>query len=545
MALAADVPRWAKAATRCTGTRMTAAMVNTVRGRDLITAKAPSSRSDSVIGRSGTGSRGGALRGVGEVGSSESTRSSRGTGRPGAGSPPPSWPCDVLSGAAQPCCSTNVVPSVPIRADGAGDERPLLPVRPPHLRQPDPARPRSGSVGRLSAWTASGHRPTATASPRCTTTGTPTSPTPRPASSCSPSWPAPPRPPATAGPSACSSSGSAPAGWRCPWRPAGCRSPASTRPPRCWPGWRPSPAPIGSTLVVGDMADLDEVLPPAGPEPGSVAFALAFAAYNTLFNLPTGEAQRGVRPGRGRSPGAGRTARDRGLRAGRRPDGEARRRGRQPHRRHRAGAHRHRARPRPPDHHRSARADHRGRRPAATVAGALPAARTSSTRSPPRPASSSSTGGPTGGGRRSMTPARCTCRSTVERREPTPPQPAQRPLGHRRHRAGHPPGGLRPTPVAGRDRPEPAVPVLPRQRGGHAARARDLRPRRVVARAGRAQPLSRLLRRRRDGGHPHRAGVRAGAGQRHPRGAGADPQARHRMGRARRHGRRSGHGRDP
>jgi SAM-dependent methyltransferase len=45
--------------------------------------------------------------------------------------------------------------------------------------------------------------------------------------------------------------------------------------------------------IVGDMAALDEVLPPAdpGPGPGSVAFALAFAAYNTLYNLPTDAAQ--------------------------------------------------------------------------------------------------------------------------------------------------------------------------------------------------------------------------------------------------------------
>jgi len=45
-------------------------------------------------------------------------------------------PGDALSGAAQPCCSTYVVPSVPIRADGTGDERPLLPAAHHDRRQP-------------------------------------------------------------------------------------------------------------------------------------------------------------------------------------------------------------------------------------------------------------------------------------------------------------------------------------------------------------------------------------------------------------------------
>ncbi|MGZ4693191.1 MAG: class I SAM-dependent DNA methyltransferase [Acidimicrobiales bacterium] len=45
-------------------------------------------------------------------------------------------------------------------------------------------------------------------------------------------------------------------------------------------------------IVVGDMADLDAVLPRAAiDDQGNGAFALAFAAYNTLFNLPTVEAQ--------------------------------------------------------------------------------------------------------------------------------------------------------------------------------------------------------------------------------------------------------------
>ncbi len=43
-------------------------------------------------------------------------------------------------------------------------------------------------------------------------------------------------------------------------------------------------------VVLGDMADLDAVL--GRPAPGDAGFALAFAAYNTLFNLPTAEAQR-------------------------------------------------------------------------------------------------------------------------------------------------------------------------------------------------------------------------------------------------------------
>ena len=38
------------------------------------------------------------------------------------------------------------------------------------------------------------------------------------------------------------------------------------------------------------MADLDAVLGP--PAPDAAGFALAFAAYNTLFNLPTVDAQR-------------------------------------------------------------------------------------------------------------------------------------------------------------------------------------------------------------------------------------------------------------
>ena len=89
------------------------------------------------------------------------------------------------------------------------------------------------------------------------------------------------------------------------------------------------------------------------------------------------------------------------------------------------------------------------------------------------------------------------------------------------------------------------MPVLPRQRGGHAAGARDLRRRRLVAGAGGAQPLPRVLGRRADGGQQPRAGVHAGAGQRHPRGAGAHPRARRRLGRPRRQRRRAGDGRHP
>jgi SAM-dependent methyltransferase len=43
-------------------------------------------------------------------------------------------------------------------------------------------------------------------------------------------------------------------------------------------------------VVLGDMADLDEAL--GRPAPGGDGFALAFAAYNTLFNLPSAGAQR-------------------------------------------------------------------------------------------------------------------------------------------------------------------------------------------------------------------------------------------------------------
>ena len=42
-------------------------------------------------------------------------------------------------------------------------------------------------------------------------------------------------------------------------------------------------------VVLGDMADLDAAL---GPVPGGPSFTLAFAAYNTLFNLPSAAAQR-------------------------------------------------------------------------------------------------------------------------------------------------------------------------------------------------------------------------------------------------------------
>lgn len=50
-------------------------------------------------------------------------------------------------------------------------------------------------------------------------------------------------------------------------------------------------------VVVGDMAQLDDLLPrPEGGattgSTGGAGFALAFAAYNTLFNLPSSDAQR-------------------------------------------------------------------------------------------------------------------------------------------------------------------------------------------------------------------------------------------------------------
>jgi SAM-dependent methyltransferase len=44
------------------------------------------------------------------------------------------------------------------------------------------------------------------------------------------------------------------------------------------------------TVVVGDMAELDALLPLTGDD--RPRYALAFAAYNTLFNLPTADTQR-------------------------------------------------------------------------------------------------------------------------------------------------------------------------------------------------------------------------------------------------------------
>ncbi len=55
------------------------------------------------------------------------------------------------------------------------------------------------------------------------------------------------------------------------------------------------PGADGIEIVVGDMADLDAVLPrPAADSTstGDTGFTLAFAAYNTFFNLPSAQAQR-------------------------------------------------------------------------------------------------------------------------------------------------------------------------------------------------------------------------------------------------------------
>ena len=229
------------------------------------------------------------------------------------------------------------------------------------------------------------------------------------------------------------------------------------------------------------------------------------------------------------------------------PDGAARRRRRQPHGGRRARAHAPPCttptpRPSPASTCRSPTAGVRLR----PVAGALPAAGPARRARRRRPASSSSTAGPTGSGPPFDDTARCTSRSTVERREPAPPQPAQRPLGHRRHRAGHPAGRLRAPPAAGRDRAEPPVPVLPRPRGGHAAGARDLRPRRLVAGAGRAQPLPRVLRAPGEM-EVTRIGpvfVQAPANGIHEVLV-LTPEPRHRLGRARRQGRRARDGRHP
>jgi hypothetical protein len=83
---------------------MAPAMPKTVRGRDLITRKAPSSKSDRVIGRSGTGSSGTALGAVVPGSGLSPARARDGDGP--AGSDGLSGRAQPASGAGPPCGST-------------------------------------------------------------------------------------------------------------------------------------------------------------------------------------------------------------------------------------------------------------------------------------------------------------------------------------------------------------------------------------------------------------------------------------------------------
>ena len=146
---------------------------------------------------------------------------------------------------------------------------------------------------------------------------------------------------------------------------------------------------------------------------------------------------------------------------------------------------------------------------------------------------------------RSMSTAPRRWRCTFGRREPAAAEPPERPLGDGRHRTGLAPGRLRPPPAPGGDGTGAAVPVLPWQRGIHPAGAGDLRARRRLAGAGGAQPLPGVQRLGSADHHRAGPGVRAGARQRHPRGAGHRPRAPPRLGRTRRQAGGPGHGRHP
>ena len=76
----------------------------------------------------------------------------------------------------------------------------------------------------------------------------------------------------------------------------------------------------------------------------------------------------------------------------------------------------------------------------------------------------------------------------------------------------------------------PSLPVLPRQRGGHPARPRDLRAHRALARPGRAEPLPRLRGRRALRRGQPRPGLHPGLRRRHPRDPDLLPRARRHLG---------------
>ena len=88
---------------------------------------------------------------------------------------------------------------------------------------------------------------------------------------------------------------------------------ASTPARRCWRDWRGATPAGSSTAIHGDMS----TTLPDGP------FALVFAAYNTLFNLVDDGAQARCFASVADRLAAGRTVRDRGLRARRAADGAA------------------------------------------------------------------------------------------------------------------------------------------------------------------------------------------------------------------------------
>ena len=109
--------------------------------------------------------------------------------------------------------------------------------------------------------------------------------------------------------------------------------------------------------------------------------------------------------------------------------------------------------------------------------------------------------------------------------ESAPAQPAHGALGHRRRRAGIATRRAHLPSAAGGVRPVAPVPLLPRQRGGHPTRPRDLRPGRHLARARRPEPVPRLRGQRAPARAEPRAGVHAGVGQRRARGARVQPGA--------------------
>ena len=338
------------------------------------------------------------------------------------------------------------------------------------------------------------------------------------------------------------------AGWRSRWPPAGWRSTASTRPPQMLARLRDKPGAEAIHLTTGDMADLALVDPPE--------FTVVFVAFNTLFNLATAAQQQRclervatlLAPdglfvveafvpadddhGSALVGHAAPHLRRRGGAGGRASHDERDQTitGQHVHLTE-AG---HPAAPLAPPLRRSARARRHGgggRARARVAARGLGGdARSVPTRASTCPAIAAVTSEP--------------C-SPPAPYEPAPAQPAHGALGHRRGRAGLATWGAHLPAAAGGGRPVAEVPVLPRQRGGHAAGARDLRPGRHLAGAGGAEPVPCLRGQRAAAGAEPRSGVHAGVGQRRARGAGVQPRAHRQLGRPRRQARRPGHGRHP